>query len=204
MGGSLPYGLVDRAAESPSRSHDGRGRKGWLLVRSLHPFWLRVAVLSVLAAGVTVLWLQPASDAVREMRLCRRVALLEAGPGWESAWAKRLRRSERVLTAGEAIRLLYPHFVPERAPGLRYRPPPAPHNIAAIQAATSRSLREIALVLRNGRGERRTVSCRFIRLDGRTQWLDPADRSQLLFAAALGRFGTGAEGCCIPQDEAVR
>ncbi len=200
MGAFLQHGLENW----PQEPREGRGRKERLPAHHPRSFWATVAFLGFLAACVTLVWLRPASDLVRELRLCRRIALLDKGRAWETAWAKIVRRSERMLTPEQAIRLLYPNYAPRLAPALRFRPPPAPHNIDVIRAATSRSLREITLRIYNENGETLRTSCRFLRLDGRTQWLDPADRSQLLFAAAFGEFDAGADACCIYRDYRVR
>ncbi len=200
MAASLLHDRADWARESGT----GRRRKAHPLVCALQSFPLAVAFLGFLAGGVTLAWLRPVPDLAREIQLCRQVALVEKGRAWKAARVQLMRRSEQILTPEQAIRLLYPNYTPQLVSALRFRPPPAPHNIDVIQAATSRSLRRIALAIHNKSGEHITVSCRFLRLDGHTQWLDSADRSQLLFAAVVGKFGAEADTCCIYQDDRVQ
>ncbi len=167
-------------------------------------FWVLVVFIGMLAAGVTIVLVRPVSDLARELRLCRQMAILGRGQEWQSAWGERLQLLQTALTPEQAIRLVYPNYNPRLSPALRFRPPPAPHNIDVLRAAARRTLRQIRLRLHNGKGETLVVACRFIRLDGRTQWLDPADRSQLLLAAASGQFGEGTDACCIYRDYRVQ
>ncbi len=156
------------------------------------------------AAALTTVIFQPPSDLARELQLCRSAARLSVGEGGGQGRWSLVAVTERALTPGQAIRLLYPGYDPDLPPGLRFRPPPAPRNSDAIRAAAHRSLRRITLARRASEGERQTFTCSFIRLDGRTQWLDPADRSQLLLAAAFPDPQAGRGACCIARDERVR
>ncbi|RMF73378.1 MAG: hypothetical protein D6740_04045 [Alphaproteobacteria bacterium] len=165
---------------------------------------MMVVFVGGLAVAVTLALARPASDLARELHLCRQMTILGRGAEWHSAWGKLVRLSQTALTPEQAIRLIYPNYNPRLPPPLRFRPPPAPHNIDVLRAAASRTLRKIRLRLHNGNGETLVATCRFIRLNGRTQWLDPADRSQSLFAAAFGQLGESMDACCIYQDHRVR
>ncbi|GIX17288.1 MAG: hypothetical protein KatS3mg119_1474 [Rhodothalassiaceae bacterium] len=182
----------------------GLGRVLLGATRDERSFRLLTLALIFAAGGVTAMLLRPPSDLARELRLCRAAARLSAGEGaGRSVWTLAA-IDERALTPGQAIRLLYPGYDERLPPALRFRPPPAPRNIDAIRAAELRSLRRITLARHTADGAGATFTCSFIRLDGRTQWLDPADRSQLLLAAAFPDPQAGRGTCCIARDERVR